>query len=478
MDEVIIVMRYGLKYRKARICWQLVCAESDCIKNALIQGGGFYCVAHYKELDDKENTIKNLRENYKKTYKMENDAERNKERDNLEQQIINGVTVYFKNNKKYRLCDNDNFGLVCIYDMCSNFAGSKHDHNYYCSTHRKGSDPTSIERLNERELVKIKRKEKGNHVLVVGNSTEQWIFDMMKLFDTINSIKRVGNERNKLDIIYKVNGEDLYRGIQVKTLTKGARDGYYMHEGPVKYHENTVIVGVDQTKTKFALFYKKEIKLSNISFSFGNGRSKHKDFIFTSPLKFLNKLEQMLQNSCFYDGNDISKVFLQEKNHLIRLNKKCDDLKLEFALNNEITAIDCFINNYNIQCKTTNNLQYNLYNAVIVKSGGRVNSKRTQQPYSDKDNIDFFIFEIMDYQNFFYIIPIDIMIQKGFIKTNIQTGKHTVSLPNPTLKSDHWAKKYINNFDLLKTNKLGDHLKNQLSERNLSLSYASCAKIT
>jgi hypothetical protein len=130
-----------------------------------------------------------------------------------------------------------------------------------------------------------------------------------------------------------------------------------------------------------------------------------------------------------------------------RLKIKCNNEKFKFKINDtHDSKIDCFINNHKIQCKTTSVKSTNkTYKCTILKSGG----SGTLIPYSYKDNIDFFVIEIVGYNNFFFIIPINDLIHNGYISTESNKGKRCISIINPTLKSKHWTKQYINRFDLL-----------------------------
>lgn len=151
---------------------------------------------------------------------------------------------------------------------------------------------------------------------------------------------------------------------------------------------------------------------------------------------------------------------LKEIKSLKRLKIKCKELNLNFKrLNSNNLPIDCFINNYNIQCKSSSTKRTeNSYVFLFQKNAGKINGNRKFQPYSDKDNIDFFILEILDYPNNFYIIPIKELIRKNIIKTDINPGRLKCNFPIPLSQKDHWSKKYLNNFDQLKVNPLYDLL--------------------
>ena len=92
--------------------------------------------------------------------------------------------------------------------------------------------PQNIERQSivsfcVRHSGKINRKEINENVqnvnksqcADVGEDTEQYVEDLLKSFDDINSIERIGRTGSTFDILYNFKG-DVRRGIQVKTLTE------------------------------------------------------------------------------------------------------------------------------------------------------------------------------------------------------------------------------------------------------------------
>jgi len=214
-----IIIKDGLKYKKRNNSnkLRLICIEDGCTKNGQIKGSKYYCLKHYGELHDKKKTINELEEKIKKS----NQDIINKNKKVLEEnsQTINGIKIYFKNDKKYRMDANNALKLVCNFENCVGFGKSKYK-SLYCHNHKNGTDPNSEERLNEIKIRNNKQKENGKNVAIIGDETEKWLCDIMGIFDTINSIKKIGNNGNKLDIIYKMNNEQFYRGIQVKTLVK------------------------------------------------------------------------------------------------------------------------------------------------------------------------------------------------------------------------------------------------------------------
>jgi len=130
-----------------------------------------------------------------------------------------------------------------------------------------------------------------------------------------------------------------------------------------------------------------------------------------------------------------------------RLKKICSKHNYEFEhFHTHASPIDCIINKNNIQCKTSSKKGKTSFSFSIQKHKGRTE----YQPYSDKDGIDFFIFEQIGDENNFYVIPINVLIERNYINTDIYEGRRHISIPKPNSPKQHWTKKYLNRFDLLK----------------------------
>lgn len=222
------------------------------------------------------------------------------------------------------------------------------------------------------------------------------------------------------------------------------------------YNDNSLFIAINKERTRFVvLFYKDLINKTYACFPFKKSDSVYEKFMFTDLDIFMKQVEIFLDSASFYVENDItSKYLLRENESLKRLQDKCSKLKLSFRRQTtQSSCIDCVINNYNIQHKTTNckpkRYKY-CYNIMIQKNAGCINGKYTRQPYSNKDNIDFFIFEIINFPNNFYVIPMNIMIEKGYVKTENACGKKCILVSQPNKNKEHWTNQYLNNFDQLK----------------------------
>lgn len=449
-----ITIKNGFKYTLDKEgIYRLICCCEDCNKLAS-PASSFHCVGHYNKLEDKHETITNLKKKLN-----DNISENTKKKiEELEKtsKIINGVKIYFKNGKKYRMNPKgDKLIYVCMYNNCVKYTDKD-----FCKGHKNGTDPNSPERIEEYKNRKIKMKESCENNNKLGESSEEWVYHILSLFTTINSIEQIGHIKHKLDIIYKINNENFYRGIQVKTLSKD-KHRYRLNLHNQTYDDDTLIVGVYKNKKTYTLCFYKDFK-NKKSLSFSLGSKSNSEFIYNSSLKFLTDFEKFLQNSTTYKKDDITKYDIQERNQLDRLQIRCNNMDITYKINKKINAVDCFINYYNIQCKSSNCIATdNNYKFGICKN-------YPKKPYSDKDNIDFFICEIVKYPNNFFIIPIKILIEKGYITTDNQIGKLYILLPSPISKLSHWATKYLNRFDLLKKNYIYDHLNFILEKAGLN----------
>lgn len=102
--------------------------------------------------------------------------------------------------------------------------------------------------------------------------------------------------------------------------------------------------------------------------------------------------------------------------------------------NTHASPIDCFINYNKIQCKVTENSRSSFGYSVSIGKYNEVNKR--EKPYSFDDDIDFFIIEIGQGKEQFFIIPFSEMIKHGLIKTEKNNGKLVMHvLPRFLLKN-------------------------------------------
>jgi hypothetical protein len=116
------------------------------------------------------------------------------------------------------------------------------------------------------------------------------------------------------------------------------------------------------------------------------------------------------------------------------------------------SMIDCFINGYGIQCKTSSVTRNLLYHFTLRTHGERKNGKRTRIAYPFDNPIDFFIFEITAQPNQFYIVPKDVLKEKGFFRSKDDKGNMGLYIPPLDYEGKskyRWLLEYVNRTDLL-----------------------------
>lgn len=452
IDNIHIYTYNDKKYQKAKNnALQGVCKVNNCTTRIDHDGIG-YCDTCLDELSggdrgkmkqlilDDRNSSKEISQ---KELRVAYHAMLEKEKIN-----INGVDIYIIDSKKYRKGKDGSLALACIYDNCNNY-GFATNGGIYCGKHRDGIDPNSDIRKKEKADKTAKAKIVSKTVYKTGDDTELWVVNKLKLIALISSAERVGYTGSKYDVEFKLNDENKIRGIQVKTLIKNTRsnDSYQFCSRGSNYSANTLFIGVNKDRTRFTLMFYKDLKTQNPTFTYSMKNPIYKDYMFSDYDKFLIKLEGMLSTTDECDKNCRPPALQQEYDSLVRLKNKCNQNNITYRwVEDSNTKIDCVLNNYNVQHKssrTKDSFQYQF--DITVSDCGRC------KPYSDSYDINFFVFEIVDFKNNFYIVPIDVLIKKGYIRTDADKGKNKILIPNPdTHNGYHWINIYKNNFDLLK----------------------------
>ena len=360
-----------------------------------------------------------------KTYK--NNSE------NREIRIING-----KNHKQYGTNIN-NWNPICEFNDCFNFSL---DECNMCSKHKNGV-----------EHVK-------NSSTDIGLDQEVFIYDLLLKSNELINVTNIGQENCKLDIIYQVkdevaNGFEHFRGIQIKTLSRQSDENSNAFQFVIeKYDVDTLIVGVSENKDHFCLFDRNSFGIDKRSFyiNLDTLTKENVKYIFTSETKesfqyFVDSLIYNCRFSTIYSPDQFSSNNFKEKKMMDDLKFKCKEHNLEFSSNKTSdSSIDCFINGKSIQCKYSTRIKGDLYSFSLFHS---VNNK-LYLPYSETDNIDYFIFMHSE-DNSFRIIHTSVLIHFGYIKTSTQNGKTEIKLAYLSYQQEHWTTQFIDNFDILKT---------------------------
>jgi hypothetical protein len=419
--------------------WVLVCKgiNDDFSTCSNIEHNNGYCTTHNNINFNNNNT------NVKRFFK---------------ERIHSKYTLFYElNNKNYRYNENINeFLPVCIFNykssssnldtpFCSNFQIEQYGE--FCARH-KGN----IEHGKKNSTEK-------------GDTKENFITDLLLALDSyFLDVKNIGQQNSELDVLFRVKinnslNENFLRGIQIKTLTKDRYKDIYYYNGRdlKKYHDDTLIVGVNDVFNKFTLFFKREHLATTTYFDFNNPKEIQKNNLFenlfdinSSGSDFVTSFVAKCKLSILYENSNISPSIKKEINSIERLKNMClkNDLIFQY-MNSSDSSFDCIINYKLIQCKYSEYKDCNLYEFNLKKIKNNLHI-----PYSVDDNIEFFIFE--NELNDFYIIPIKVLIYFGYITDVNNDGKSKILLCPTNTSNYHWSKYFINRFDLLKKNDLSE----------------------
>jgi hypothetical protein len=275
---------------------------------------------------------------------------------------------------------------------------------------------------------------------ITGPKNENIIKNLMvNKIKKLIEVKCIGYTGNKYDISYKIkddikNNKQLTRYLQVKTITKIKNKNVYKLKTYNDYDPNTLIVGINSKYNIYCLiFFKESNNVSGISFIPDSEKAVYNKYFYTDIDLFIKdfsiKIESSYSMEHEYEG--LTDCQQMEYFSLNRFEKKCKQFDLVYERNKIINEIDCFVNGFKIQHKSS--------------ATKHVNIDKNHKAYTDKDNIDYFILNDTseNYINDFYIIPMEILIKEGYITTDEKIGQPTITLKH---EKQSWMKKYKNNF--------------------------------
>jgi hypothetical protein len=321
---------------------------------------------------------------------------------------------------------------------------------------------SNIYDINENVIEKKQLKQRLT--TLVGDETEKYIFDILKTFN-LYKLENIGYTGNKLDIIYQVNKDDDIRGLQVKTLSKHNKgnDAWFAPLANYNYASDTLLVLVNEEKDRFGLIFVNDCPKSGVALHFRTNNTKYENNKFTDDEfeDFKHELYVRMQNSTkILEETGLSEKHKKESNMMARLKEKCEELKISFSFNEtQSDEIDCFINGYKIQCK---------FGSAQSGQNYRIQIGGNKKFYTNKSDINYFIFETAGELGKFYIIPMKVMIEKGYINSENEKGNYNVTVSPILSDKEHWSKCYYDNFSyLVKPKKYIFKLKNKILIENL-----------
>jgi hypothetical protein len=342
--------------------------------------------------------------------------------------LVRNTKTFFAihNNKTYKFSkSNKKWKIVCQYENCSNYA----DNNNYCASHLEG-------KCVEKKI----------------NDSEIWFENFLTNSNAFESVKNISRENSKTDLIVKFNNSEEYRSIQIKTLGKHDKEWTFVVNTNEKYDPNMLIACITYEKDKFALFYQKDYpKSAYMNYKFCEN---FRGYLFTSleekidGMNFIERIIDMVKSSTIY--NDFTYYTSRiERESLTRFEEKCkiNDLKFTInVLNNSVYDAIVSYNDleYKIQHKSTKKIIGSMYE---YSTEHYVNNLPT--PYSENDDIDYFVFENIDENNFF-IVPINVMAYFGYVSNKKYKGKKGIKIPSNQYTEDHWLLKFKNCFNIFK----------------------------
>lgn len=363
-----------------------------------------------------------------------------------------------ENNLRYKKrIGTERWYLICRFQTCNNIAIKEDEKREYCNRHQNGKDnsvktlSTLVDglQLNSNQS----HRDKCKQVLQIGDDTAEYIEKLLLTISSIKRVKIIGQFGDQTDIIYELHDKpDIWYSLQAKTFSKNSIKGKWTANIKCNYGNDMLIVCCNIERTIFGAILSQYIPKSSWSICLSE-QSKYSQYIYTNLQMFKLHLKEMLLTSRIY-VEKITDTQEQEKSSLLRLQKACEDEKLEFEYPTKTYgSYDCLINKNRIQCKTTRNKAGKLYRINIGKGGPKYNGKQRYLPYSIDDQFHFFILEITDYPNNFYIIPKVILLEKNLLKSDESKGITKIYLPplEYTGKSKYdWTLDYINKWELLR----------------------------
>lgn len=321
-----------------------------------------------------------------------------------------------------------------------------------CASHREGNTTLHV------EATLIAKKEKEEMVNVAelsdrGSDIEEYVLNILKSFDFVTETKWIAGINSTFDILYKLKGEDEFRGLQIKKLSLSTYvDNYNITQGKISF-DDLLYVCTNEEKTRFVIIYGKFVGKRGLTFSFYSKKTKYDNNMYRDYDLFLEALKNEIKNSMYVTEKifkeQLTSCQLVEYESVDRFKKVCDKKKLKLEKCSKAQKqYDITVNNKFIQCKYTTRSSHNQIRFHLYKCNG----KNDETPYNENDEIDFVMLESGYDKGNFYIIPKSRLVALGYFTSGEIMGKKEISVINKSLKlnKQHWTDEYYNAFHLLK----------------------------
>jgi hypothetical protein len=272
----------------------------------------------------------------------------------------------------------------------------------------------------------------------VSTSNEQIVFDLLSEMDNVENVEK-DHSNSKFDIYYTLKGENVKRGLQVKSMCLIRSETFVMADMN-KYPSGMLIVCLNY-QYQIGLAYLYSSKYNNMEKIYvmlkKSPRTKFGEFnkMLMYWEDFVVHLKQMLSKGIIVTPeifkNSMSSSNFLEYESIARFSLFCEKYGWDLKINDDnFSPTDLFVNNYKVQMKyvsgrtnpTHGHQQYQ------ISLNRNFNSKTNKtQPYKKGDN-DFYIIELGGYHGEYLIIPEEILIKYGFISSENTNGKFVLGV--------------------------------------------------
>jgi hypothetical protein len=287
----------------------------------------------------------------------------------------------------------------------------------------------------------------------IGAATERAVAELLLLIPGIIDVEITGQEGNPAEDIIVTLANGSRRCVQVKTLVHDHGERYNAN-GVTGYDPNMLIIAVDKTPSRFFCALASEINVkAGVGLVFSDRAYTYPDNKFKTLTSFLSKVETYLPLTLEVadDAQRFSSNFSKE----VASRKRFSLFALEYGLEyksyeHNASPIDGWVNGHAVQFKFTDQrIWYKYRSNMMTYKEGRMS------PYALTDGIEFFIFEIGDYEGNFLIVPIDELYERDYIAGSMIMGKRSIVIPPPGYTPPHsyipqcWMVPFWNRVDLL-----------------------------
>ena len=339
-------------------------------------------------------------------------------------------------------------------------AGTKELEDWKCIPHGTHHRRTVVDRAVQNcrpdccHLTKEQLAEKGHASNLIGEETEKYCEELMSHVSGVIKVTRVGHLSSPCHDIEASLVDSKARAVQTKTLWQSKQNPRQFCISSLDgYDPGVLIVAVNPKFPDLGFVcLAGELPESTdvLTISFSTRARTYTENKVSTREDLLDKIAKYLPLTVEVSHlqNIYCEYHLRERESLLRLESECIKRGISYRPHsNNYEVIDCWLQEQSSQAKYTNVQGDSMWKCGISKSapGG------SSQPYSIMDNIKFFVFELdKAYPGQFMIVPMEEMIEQGYITTLEQDGRKKIYLPPPDYPDkSHWAMKYWNNFSQL-----------------------------